>query len=73
MKAVQVRPSWRPALDAVVLCQVESGQHDDARRTAKRWRMLEKPERDVLEPLKMCNPGWEERIGAALATAGCAE
>ena len=71
MKSVQVRPSWRPALDTVIICQIESDRLQDARRTAERWRMLERPESDALEQLKIRSPRWAERIVSALAVVGC--
>jgi tetratricopeptide (TPR) repeat protein len=73
MKAVQVRPSWRPALEAVMVCQVESDRLPDAIRTAERWRALDGPERDVLEQLKIRNPQWATRMASALVTAGCVD
>jgi TolB-like protein len=72
MKAVQVRPSWRPALEAVIVCQVESDRLSEAVRTAERWRALDRPERDVLEQLKIRNPQWADRA-SALVTAGCVD
>jgi TolB-like protein len=73
MKAAQVRPVWRPALEAVIVCQVESDRLSDAIRSAERWRALDKPERDVLEQLKIRNPQWADRMASALVTAGCVD
>jgi tetratricopeptide (TPR) repeat protein len=73
MKGVQVRPSWRPALDAAIICQVEADQLSDAIRSAERRRALDKPERDGLEPLKIRNPQWASRMASALVRAGCVD
>jgi tetratricopeptide (TPR) repeat protein len=73
MKSVQVRPSWRPALDTIIVCQVEAGRLQDAQRSAERWRTLDRPESDVLEQLKLRSPRWADRIVSALAVAGCVD
>ena len=70
IQASQVRPDWRPALEAKIVCHVALGQSDDARRCAEQMRQLEKPESDVLEQLKIRNPHWAEEIARALHSAG---
>lgn len=70
LQAVQVRPTWRPALEAVIACYVALGRMDDARRCAGQMRQLTTPESDVLEQLKIRNPPWAEKIAAALGAAG---
>jgi TolB-like protein len=70
VQAAQVRPAWRPALEAMIVCHVALGQLDDARRCADQMRRLDKPESDVLEQLKIRNPQWAEEIARVLRAAG---
>jgi predicted Zn-dependent protease len=70
VQASQVRPDWRPALEAMIVCHVALGQSDDTRRCADQMRQLEKPESDVLEQLKIRNPHWADEIARALRSAG---
>jgi Flp pilus assembly protein TadD len=67
MKATQVSPQWRPAWEVVVFCLVELGRMDDARRQLERLRSLDTPPSDVLEQLRLRNPGWAQRMASALS------
>jgi predicted Zn-dependent protease len=73
VRASQVRPAWRPALEAIVVCQVALGRWDDARRCAGQMKQLETPESDILEQLRISNPQWAEDITAALRAADAPE
>jgi TolB-like protein len=70
VQASQVRPDWRPALEAMIVCHVALGQSNDARRCADQMREHEKPESDILEQLKIRNPNWAEEIARARRNAG---
>lgn len=65
-KALQVRPDWRPAIEAMILCHVALGQIDDAHRCAERAVALAPPDSDVLEQLKIHNPNWATHIASIL-------
>jgi TolB-like protein len=73
VKASQVRPNWRPALEAMILCHVALGQSQAAHRCAEQATRLAPPESDVLEQLKIRNPRWAERIAVMLRAAGVPE
>ena len=66
-KATQVSPQWRPAWEAMVFCLVELGRMKDARRQLERLRSLDMPPSDVLEQLRLRNPGWAQRMASALS------
>jgi homoserine acetyltransferase len=66
MKATQVSPQWRPAWEVMVFCLAELGRMDDARRQLERLRSLDTPPSDVLEQLRLRNPGWAQRMASAL-------
>ena len=69
IKASQVRPEWRPALEAMILCHAALDQLDAAHRCAEEANQLPRPDSDVLEQLKLHNPGWAERMAATLRWA----
>jgi TolB-like protein len=70
VKALQVRPTWRPGVETMTICHVALGRIEDARRCAEQLRQLEKPESDVLDQLRLRNPHWTKDIAKALKTAG---
>jgi adenylate cyclase len=73
LKSSQVRPDWRPAFEVMALCHVALDQTEAAHRCANQTMQLVPPGSDVLEQLKIRNPGWAERIAAALVEAGVRE
>lgn len=70
VKASQVRPDWRPALEVMILCHIALDQSDAAHRCAMQANQLAPPDSDVLEQLKIRNPSWAERILTTLRAAG---
>jgi adenylate cyclase len=70
VRASQVRPDWRPALEVMILCHIALDQAEAAHRCAKQAMQLVPPDSDVLEQLKIRNPGWAERMKATLHKAG---
>jgi TolB-like protein/tetratricopeptide (TPR) repeat protein len=73
LKSSQVRPDWRPAFEVMALCRVALDQMEAAHRCANEAMQLVPPGSDVLEQLKIRNPGWAERIAAALVEVGVRE
>ena len=69
-RSLQVRPDWRPAVEAVACAQVELGQRREAEQSARRLNQLARPPDDVLGPLRASRPDWAERIKTLLAEAG---
>ena len=69
VKALQVRPTWRPAVEAATICHLALGRSEDARRCARQLGQLEQPDSDVLEQLRIRNPHWAEEIEASLKAA----
>lgn len=67
MKATQIAPQWRPAWEVRVLCLVELGRMDEARRQLERLTSLDAPPSDVLEQFRLRNPDWEKRMASALS------
>ena len=72
VRAVRVRPAWRPALQAMIVCQVGLGRLADAQRCADQMHQLDKPDSDGLEQLRVRNPQWAQDISAALRKVGAA-
>jgi TolB-like protein len=70
VKASQVRPEWRPALEVMILCYIALDQSDAAHRCTLQANQLAAPDSDVLEQLKIRNPSWAERILTTLRAAG---
>lgn len=71
VKAVKIRPTWRPAFEIIALCHATSGRADDAARSVAQMRELQAS--NVFDPIKRRNPHWQEQIAATLRPAGWLE
>jgi tetratricopeptide (TPR) repeat protein len=70
IKALQVRPTWRPGLEALAVCHLALGNIEEARRCADKMRQLAPPESDVLEQLRIRNPHWARQMDQVLGAVG---
>ena len=68
IKALQVRPTWRPGVEALAICHLALGNAEEARRCADKMRQLAPPDSDVLEQLRIRNPHWAQKVAEALKT-----
>ena len=70
VRASQVRPAWRPALEAMIVCQVALGRLDEARQRAHQVRWLGKSDNDGLDQLRTRRPSWANDMATALRAGG---
>jgi hypothetical protein len=61
-QAVHIRPSWRPAFEAVILCQIGLGRVEDALESFRQMQQLDEPESDLLQQFRLRNPQWAKEI-----------
>jgi TolB-like protein len=72
IKALQVRPTWRPGLEALAICHLALGNAEEARRCTDKMKQLAAPASDVLEQLRIRNPDWAKKIAEAQKAVGAA-
>jgi adenylate cyclase len=70
LRALKVRPSWRPTLEIVALCHAALDRMYEARMLVDQLRRLEKPPGDVFAQMKAHNPEWAADMAAMLHKAG---
>lgn len=70
LKALEVRPIWRPALEVLARSYVQLGDLKAARTCVDHITALEKPSGDVFGPLRQQNPKWAEELDSLLSKAG---
>jgi tetratricopeptide (TPR) repeat protein len=70
LKALKVRPNWRPTLETLACCYVLLGDLHAARTCAQQIVRLDKPPGDVFSPLRRRNPNWAGKLTALLRKAG---
>ena len=76
IKALQVRPTWRPGLEALAVCHLALGNIDEARRCADKIGQMAPPDSDGLEPsdgleqLRIRNPHWGLQMDQAIKASG---
>jgi TolB-like protein len=70
VRSSQVRPAWRPALEAIIVCLVGLGRLDEARGRADHMKSLTEPDNDGLQQLRLRHPRWAQDMAAALREAG---
>ena len=68
LRSLQVRPNWRPGLEALVMCHLALGNVEEVRRCADKLRDMPPPESDLIEPLRIRNPHWARMIDEAQKT-----
>jgi len=66
IKALQVRPTWRPGVEALAICHLALGNVDELRRCADKMRQPAPQDSDGLEQLRIRNPHWAEKMAEAL-------
>ena len=70
LRALKVRPAWRPTLEVVALCYAGLNRLDEARAFVEQLHHLEKPPGDVFAQMKTNNPEWAASMSAMLEKAG---
>jgi len=70
IKSLQVRPTWRPGVEALAVCHQALGNVGEARRCADKLGQLAPPDSDVLEQLRIRNPHWAQQMDQALRGVG---
>jgi TolB-like protein/Flp pilus assembly protein TadD len=73
IKALKVRPNWRPTLETLACCHALLGDLHAARATVDQMVKLDKPPGDVFGPLRRRNPHWAEELIALVRKAGMRE
>jgi tetratricopeptide (TPR) repeat protein len=73
LRALQVRPTWRPTLETLACCHAQLGDANAARACVQQLVRLDKPPGDVFGPLKCRNPEWSRQLTALLSSAGLGE
>ena len=73
MRALQVRPSWRPTLEIAALCCAALDRVEEAQVFVNQLVRLEKPPGDVFAQMKVHNPQWAEAMASMLRKAGLPE
>jgi TolB-like protein len=68
-KALKIRPTWRPAVEAAACCSLAAGRAEMGRQCAARMTGLEDSPSDVLALLKRRNPRWRDEMAALLCAA----
>jgi TolB-like protein len=64
--ALQVRPSWSPAMRTLAAAHAALGQRDASRQWRRQWEDAP-PVADALQPLWRCQPDWAGKIARLLA------
>ena len=70
IRALQVRPDWRPAVEALAICHFADGNIEEARRWGRRTGQLLPSDSDVLEQFRIHNPEWSRVMDEALRSIG---
>jgi hypothetical protein len=65
IEALQVRPTWRPGVEALAICHLALGNVEEVRRRSDKLGQLTPPDSDVLEQLRIRNPHWAQKIADA--------
>jgi len=68
-RALQVRPNWWTSLEVLVCCYAALGKWDEARRYGQQMASITKQPGDVMAPLKVHNPSWNQQMNSALQKA----
>jgi TolB-like protein len=71
IRALKVRPDWRPSFETLACCEAAAGDVPAAQRCAVQWRALPAPSGDALAPMRRNNPEWAALLEAFLGQAGC--
>jgi adenylate cyclase len=70
LRALKVRPSWRPTLELLALCYAALDRLDEARTFVGQIHHLERPPGDVFAQMKGNNSEWAADMAAMLEKAG---
>jgi TolB-like protein len=60
--ALQVRPTWRPAMRTAAAACAAMGRGEQAVQWARKWSATPALSADALGPLWRCNPAWTRRM-----------
>jgi adenylate cyclase len=69
LRALKIRPSWRPTIETVVICYVALDRLQDAKAFVAQMRQIETPQGDVFLLLRKHNPQWAEHMNKLLRDA----
>jgi len=70
LKALKVRPVWRPSLETLTCCYSLLGDPRSAGLCVEQILKLDKPGSDAFGPLRRGNPKWASELGELLQSAG---
>lgn len=73
LKALKIRPNWRPTLESLVCCHTLLGDLQAAHACVEEIARFAKPAGDVFGPLRRRNPRWAAELAALLRKAGWSE
>jgi TolB-like protein len=73
VRALKVRPNWRPTLETLACCHAALGDLNAARACVEQIGRVDRPLGDVFAPLKRRNPHWVEELSGLLRKAGMRE
>jgi len=68
-RALALRPVFGPTLEVLCCCTTALGRRDDARRWGKRLTEFDGPERDLIKPMRVSQPAYDECIARLLQKA----
>ena len=69
LRALRVRPYWRPIMETLVCCYGLLERWDDARRASREMTRLPIPTGDALAPFRDGHPIWRDRMQELLQRA----
>lgn len=70
VRALKVRPNWRPTVEYLAGLHAALGDTRAACECVDELAKLDTPPGDVLAPLKLRHPGWAEQLSTLLRRAG---
>jgi tetratricopeptide (TPR) repeat protein len=70
LRALKIRPSWRPILEIVTICYVALDRLQEAQIFVEQMREIDTLRRDVFHLLRTHNPQWSEHMNQLLGQAG---
>ena len=66
VRALKIRPNWRPAMETAACCYLALGRAEAARECIEHIARREEPSGDALAPFKLRNPHWIGEMTALL-------
>jgi adenylate cyclase len=72
LRALEIRPAWRPSLETAIICYVALDRLAEARELVDQIRRISERQGDLWYWLRKHNPHWAMRMRELLETAGLA-